>query len=333
MILHRHINEIDPQQWQQLVDKSEMSCFFQTPECYDFYRSLTFLEPFLTGVSEDGELKGIVCGYIVSDGGLFKRYFSRRAIIPGGVLLSPKISVNALHALFAETVSLLRNKAIYIEVRNYNDFSTYRDTIELSGFRYQPHFDIHVPVRDLQSTFQNLSESKRRQINSSRKAGVTWSETTELEDVKAFYKLLRHLYKSKVKTPLFPLEFFEKLVQFPFGKLLVVRCDNRIIGGMACVALQKRIFYEWFVCGEDRAGGRIYPSVVATWAGLEYAAQNGIPTFDFMGAGKPGAAYGVRDFKRKFGGELVEYGRFLYICKPFLYKLGRGMITLLKTFA
>jgi lipid II:glycine glycyltransferase (peptidoglycan interpeptide bridge formation enzyme) len=49
-----------------------------------------------------------------------------------------------------------------------------------------------------------------------------------------------------------------------------------------------------------------------------------------MGAGKPDEGYGVRDFKAKFGGELVEHGRYLYLCKPMMYKLGKKIIEQLK---
>jgi hypothetical protein len=55
---------------------------------------------------------------------------------------------------------------------------------------------------------------------------------------------------------------------------------------------------------------------------IQYAIQHQLPVFDTMGAGKPGVPYGVRDFKLRFGGDLVEHGRFLHINKPTLYRLG-----------
>ena len=42
-----------------------------------------------------------------------------------------------------------------------------------------------------------------------------------------------------------------------------------------------------------------------------------------MGAGSPDENYGVRDFKARFGGELVEYGRFKKILNPILYEAGK----------
>jgi lipid II:glycine glycyltransferase (peptidoglycan interpeptide bridge formation enzyme) len=45
------------------------------------------------------------------------------------------------------------------------------------------------------------------------------------------------------------------------------------------------------------------------WEILRWGAENGYKVYDFGGAGKPEERSGVRDFKAKFGGQLVSYGR------------------------
>jgi lipid II:glycine glycyltransferase (peptidoglycan interpeptide bridge formation enzyme) len=96
------------------------------------------------------------------------------------------------------------------------------------------------------------------------------------------------------------------------------------------MVLPGKVLYEWFACGVDGVYPHIYPSTYATYLGIKYAAENGCKIFDMMGAGKPDEAYGVRDFKAKFGGEMVEHGRYLCIRKPLLYKLGKLGVKLLK---
>ena len=96
------------------------------------------------------------------------------------------------------------------------------------------------------------------------------------------------------------------------------------------MCLPGKAVYEWFVCGADDLYEHIFPSSYATYLGIRYAAENGFPLFDMMGAGKPDEAYGVRDFKARFGGEQVEHGRFLCICHPLLYALGKLGVQLLK---
>lgn len=304
--------EINRFQWKLLADNALSANFFQTPECYDFYETLSFLKPFVFGVSENSQLKGVICGYLIADGGKIKRFFSRRAIIHGGALLSNDISETALQELLTTLKTELSSQSIYIEIRNYSDFSCRRQLMEENKFHYVQHFDCWVDTTDITTTFAHFSKSKQRQIVAAQKAGFEWSATTDIDEITDYYRLLQNLYRTKVKRPLFPLEFFLKLSQHANGKLLVVKKSGKVVGGMACAVYPEKKMYEWFVCGD----------ILATYAGMAYAAEKNIPYFDFMGAGKPDEDYGVRKFKSKFGGKLVEYGRFLYICNNFLYRLG-----------
>lgn len=322
--------DIDNKKWNDLIQHSSRSSFFQSPECYDFLTSLSFLEPFVFGVSEDLVLKGVVSGYIIADGGKVKQYFSRRAIIIGGILQSDDISEQALLALLKLMKGELTGKAIYIEIRNFSDYSSSKHVFEKSGFLYQPHLNFHISTVDLESSLKQLNTTKRRDVKKSKTEGATIEELEFPEDIQEFYNILDQLYRIKVKTSLFPYEFFEKLSRLPHGKVFGIRYNNHIIGGSACVGLEGKAVYEWFVCGEDGKYKNIFPSTLATWADIEYSAINGYDYLDMMGAGKPNEGYGVRDFKSKFGGQLVEHGRFLYVSNPFLYNLGKKVIEILK---
>ena len=97
-----------------------------------------------------------------------------------------------------------------------------------------------------------------------------------------------------------------------------------------CVEQESKCLYEWFVCGRDGEWKSIFPSSLATYAGIKYAAEHNCPRFDMMGAGTPDEAYGVRDFKARFGGKEVEHGRFLCIIKPLLYGIGVWGVRILK---
>ena len=319
MIKAHSFNEIDASEWQQLVARSPTASFFQTKECYDFYQKLVFLEGFLFGISENGKLTGLCCGYIVAEGGRIKQFFSRRAIIPGGLLLDENISETALSALLETVKNALSKKAIYVEIRNYNDYSFVRQTIESAGFAYKPHLNIQVPTVDVSSAFKKISESKRRQLKQNEKAGVVCEESKSLDDLKAFYTLLNQLYTKKINKPLFPFVFFEELQKQPFAHFFIVKKEKQVLGGIVCIELLSKVLYEWFICGNDKKAQGIYPSLAATWQAIKYASENGFDYFDFMGAGKPDKGYGVRDFKSRFGGDEVEYGRFLYLCKPQLF--------------
>lgn len=328
--LHTHISEIEHEAWENLLDNSPYASFFQSPQCYEFYASLSFMQPFVFAVSEDDVLKGLVCGYIIADGGMIKRYFSRRAIIPGGLLLAEDISDDALTLLLNHTKKELKHKAIYIEIRNYKDYSILKSVFESVGFAYQPHLNFHVATPNTEECLKQLSSTKRRDIKLSLKEGAELIELDNINDIREYYQILKDLYRTKIKIPLFPLSFFERLVSNDEGRVFGIKHNGKIIGGSTCILFDKRVVYEWFVCGLDGQLKNIYPSTLATWAAIEYAASNGYKYFDMMGAGKPNEGYGVREFKSKFGGELVEHGRLLHITKPFMYTIGKKVIEYLK---
>lgn len=177
-----------------------------------------------------------------------------------------------------------------------------------------------------------MSESRRRQIKKAIKNGVEIVEASSIKEVKAFYDILFDLYRNKIKTPLFAWTFFKDFYIQSYGKYFLVKYQDTIIGGIMCPILQGKAIYEWFVCGLDDVYKNQYPSVMATYAAIEYANKHNIPLFDFMGAGKPREAYGVREFKARFGGELVEHGRFLCVRKPLLYWIGKMGVKLLKKY-
>ncbi len=307
------VTDIPAEEWKRLIEASEVATYFQTPECCGFYEELSFLEPFKYGVLDaEGRLLAVICGYVAAEGGWLKRWFSRRAIVSGGVMCADECGDEALEYLLSQTRKALSRKVIYVEVRNYNDYAERVDAFARAGFRYVPHLNIHVDVDGEEAMLARVAAPKQRQIRAAEGRGVEAMVTREAADVEAFYALLAEVYRTKARVPLFPQEFFEKLVGRPEARLVVTREQGRVTGGMMIVELAGRTAYEWFVCGD----------VMATWGGLRLASELGVERFDFMGAGRPDVPYGVREFKRHFGGRLVEHGRFLSVCRPVLYKLG-----------
>ena len=321
---------IDKNKWESLLNESPTASWFQSYSCYQFYKKLDFLKTFAIAVENKDELLALVCGYIVADGGLIKRFMSRRAIIPGGMLIGANCDKNAIEMLLKYLTESVSKDAIYTEFRNYFDYSEHRNSFERCDYTYLPHLNFQISTPSVERCLKELSTTKRRDVKQSLKQGAEISETKNRNEVDEFYILLFDLYKTKIRTPLFPKDFFQKIVEFPDAHLFVIKYDNKIIGGSLCVGLEKEILYEWFVCGLDGKYKNIYPSTLATWAAVEYSALHNFRYFDMMGAGKPGEGYGVREFKSKFGGELVEHGRFLYISNTMLFKTGEFAIKMLR---
>lgn len=284
-------------------------------------------------------LKGVIVGYITRERNPLKQYFTRRAIIYGGPLLANDISDEALSALLTSLTKLPslqgggggRLTPIYIESRNFHDYSKWKSIFEANGFMYQSHLNYHVDTTTIDLAQGNIGKHRWKYIRLSMRDGAKIVENPSIEQVQAFYTILQDLYQTKVKTPLWSWEFFEKLYHVEHAKYILVELDGQIVGGTACVCLPGKAVYEWYACGLDNCRDDIRPLSVAIWGEMQYAAENDYPLFDFMGAGSPDQPYGVRDFKAEFGGELVEHGRYLHVRKPLLYKIGKWGVKILKS--
>ena len=318
--------DIDPQQWQSLIDRSPYATWFQTKEAYKFYASLPEeMTPFAVGVKENGHLVGVIVGYTTQEKNPIKQLLTCRSIIIGGPLLDERISNDALTALLLAVKRVAKN-SIYVETRNFHDYSRWKEVFQNSGFVYQPHYDIHVHC----NAQHQMTERRLRELRKAIKNGATVAEAQSEQQIRDWYQILHRLYREKVRTPLFSEEFFLQFYRNGVGKYLLVKHEGKVIGGMMCPVLDSKAIYEWYVCGLDEEYKDLSPSVVATHAAIEYAKENGLSLFDFMGAGEPEIPYGVRDFKMEFGGELKEFGRFLYVRKPLLYWIGKIGVKWLK---
>ena len=323
-------NQIDPQQWSELVQSSPTATWFQTKEAYEFYASNPQeMRPFSVGVEENGRLVGVIVGYTTQEKNPIKQLLTCRSIILGGPLLDQHISTDALSALLL-AVKQLTKKAIYVETRNFNDYSAWKSVFESCGFIYNQHLNFHVDTTSLDQVQARIGKHRWRYIRLSMRDGAQIVENPTIEQVRAFYTILQDLYRTKVRTPLWSWEFFEQLYHTEHARYILVELDGQIVGGTACVCLPGKAVYEWYACGLDNCRDDIRPLSVAIWGEMQYAAENGYPLFDFMGAGSPDQPYGVRDFKAEFGGELVEHGRFLCIRKPLLYLIGKMGVKWLK---
>ena len=227
------------------------------------------------------------------------------------------------------TINSKFRDCVYIEIRNLGNLNYFDRNIIFSDYNWYDWQNIIIDTKDSEYTWNKINESKKRQIKSSLEKGAEIKEAENESQVLEFYQLLKKLYRTKIHKPLpdwnFFKAFFHETRELEFGRYLLIKYNEKIIAGMLCPVSPVKEAYEWYIAGLDKEfrGTGIYPSVLATWAGIDFAVKNNIPRFNFMGAGQTGKQYGVRDFKMQFGGELVNSGRYVKVNKPFLYNLGK----------
>ena len=312
-------SQIASSAWSDFVLSHPDGTVFQSPEMFEFFSAVPKFSPSVIAVKDEtGRLAGIMLAVTIRELRGPSAFFSSRTVIYGGPIISPDAEnqEEILDLLLKGLIKTVKKHAIFIQFRNFYSPDNHLKTFESHGFHLRERLNLLVDTSDRETLIRNMSASRWRQI---RRGGEVARIIlpTDISQVRTFYDILYKLYRYKVKKPLPPWEFFEQFYHFSqrgkLGMILLVEYKDRIVGGILSPITPGKTIYEWYVCGLDQEYKEVHPSVLATWAALEYAVNHQIPQFDFMGVGIPGREYGVREFKLRFGGQMVNYGRFARI--------------------
>jgi hypothetical protein len=266
-------------------------------------------------------------------------YFSSRTVVYGGPLIRPEehnVEL-VLDLMLMQLIRETKNRSVFIQFRNFKDMKGRVDTFEKYRFIYRDRLNYLVDTSSPSIVKERIGSEKMRQVRKGIKKGAKIVPPKSEEEVRELYLILEELYRYKVKKPLPEWSFFQQFYSMAkegkLGIIQLVKYDGKVIGGIVCPISEDKTIYEWYVCGLDQEYKDLYPSVMATWSAINHALKNGISTFDFMGVGIPGRSYGVRKFKSRFGGEMVNYGRFARVNNRLVYfisEMGYNLLALMK---
>ena len=333
LIIIKNKNDYSFEKIDNFISNQSNSNFFFSINTFLFYDSLDYFQPYYILVEDNkNEIRGLLFFYVTEENGIFgiKNFFSRRCIIEGSPLIT-KNNNDTLELILNCLDKFLSKKVIYSEFRNFTDQKKYVDIYLKKKWIFKNHYNLILNIDDFINKKVKISSTQKNQINRSIKNGAVIKEANSIEEVTDFYKILDNLYLNVVKKPLPNLNFFLKLFNLKEFRFFLIEYQNKIIGGVLS-PIHNNTIYEWYVCGLDRKYKNIYPSSLATYAPIEYAINNNIKYYDFMGAGRPGDNYGVRDFKLKFGGKLYDFGRFEKVHKPIIFEISKLGLNILNRF-
>ena len=307
--------EVEIEKWQELLSNSSQSSPFQTPRYFNFFNEIDSFTASVHAVEQNGNYQALCVVTLQKEKGI-KSFFSRRAIVYGGPLIKDN-DYSSLVALLSSIYEYYKKKAIYIEIRNYFDYSMFLNSFISKKWIYEQYlnFKLELNVNCKDDILFFFKYNRRREIKISLTEGAEYGLCEKEEDVVGIYRILKDLYNQKVKLPLPTLNYFLELYRRSLIKVFYVKHNNLIIGGSFCPFMQNKAIYTYYYCGLREYHKKIFPTHLAVLAAMEFAIDNSIPMIDFMGAGKPGIDYGVRKYKSEFGGELVDYGRFIKVLK------------------
>lgn len=323
---HVIVDSLDETVWREFVDHNPYGNIFHTPEMFQVFTQAIGHRPLLqAAINTNGEILALLLPVQISLKNGLLRPLTTRAIIYGSALCTPDIrGTQALASILDAYIATVKHQALFTEMRNLSDLSHLQGVFEEKGFMYEDHLDYLIDLNlTPEHVFQNIGARTRKHIRQGlRRDNVHIELLTERSKLGLWYELVSKSYKA-TRVPLADRSLFEAAYDIlqPRGMIQywLARIDSTYIAASAEL-LYKDVIYGWY-SGIDRNYAYDLPGEMLMWYILEWGVQNGYKTYDFGGAGKPNEKYGVRDFKAKFGGKLVCYGRNIHIHSSLLLRL------------
>lgn len=321
------VKHLDHDVWKEFVENNPQGNIFHTPEMYDVFSRTKGHFPSLWAAVEGERVLALMLPVDVTLYSWLRR-FTSRSIIYGGVLCDPSLEgYEALSHLLAQYKKETRNRNLFTEVRNISDTSEFQSTFQNNTFIYEEHLNYLINLsRTPQEIFQGFHKRMRKQISRGlRKDLLTIETVREKNQLEVCYDLLERTYQ-RANVPLAHRSLFESAFDVLYSKEMVKFFNAYVDGIPVSTSVElfyKDVIYGWYG-GMDRTYTTYTPNELLMWHILGWGAENNYRVYDFGGAGKPDEDYGVRDFKAKFGGDLVNFGRNVWISHPNIFHISKA---------
>lgn len=327
MIVVRDIEKIDRDKWLSFVKEHSKGNVFQSLEMYDVYFHTPNYFPMALAAEDEGIIKGVLLAVIMTNGPKLTKSLTARSIIIGGpVVLDDDVDVLSL--LLSEYKHYLPRYVVYSEIRPVYDMVNCSSVLEKYGFIRVGHYNVLVPLKKpTEELYKRVKKERKRHIAQAERAGLIFSEVTGQDCIDSIVRLIEETYKRKHVPLSDPLLFYNTVrYMSQYVHLFAIYNDTKMIAGQVSLCFNGLV-YAWYT-GSDVNSLNLRPNDMLMWRFIQWANDNGYDLFDFGGGGEPGVPYGVRDYKMTFGAELFDYGRYLCLHKPLIYKLGKFILEL-----
>jgi serine/alanine adding enzyme len=311
----------DTKQWSDFVHNHEHGSIFQTPEIAEVYKRTKNYEPLSLAAidTKNDEILAVLQAVVIKEISGFLSTFSARSIIQGGPLfIEYENGIEALKVLMEHYDKIAQKKALYTQIRTMWDTSNISDFLNGIGYEYEERLNFLIDLdRPEEEIWRDIHKSRRKGINRAANKGVVIEEMRDRKLMHIFYGIVEETYKN-ARVPLADISLtesaFDILVPKNLATFYLAKYENMYVSART-VLNYKGLIYDWYA-GASSAYLSLYINEALVWHILKEGANNGYHIFNFGGAGNPNEEYGVREFKRRFGGKMVSFGRYEKIYSP-----------------
>lgn len=322
------VESVSDDEWDDFVGGNPRSNIFHTREYFECFRSASRYVTHSFFLREDGGVTACLIALQAKILGSALERLASRSVVFGGILCSSEVDQRYIGRHIGKLVRAyddsLGGRALYSEVRNISDATPLILPFVENKHRFVPHLNYLVDLtRGEEEIWGGVSQAIRRGIRSTLKKGVGIVELSDESGIEPFYKLVSNTY-AKVHIPCFEPEIFRNAWRTlsASGRLRIIFAEHegRSIAARAALIYRGRVF-DWFA-GSSPEGDVLKANPLLAWDMIKWGCDHGLEVFDFGGAGDPNRPYSVRDFKSRFQGRLVNFGRFVKVYAPVRYALG-----------
>lgn len=321
------VNSLPEEKWRKFVDEHPAGNIFHTPEMFNVYEKAKYHQSELWAAVKDGKPIALLLPVTISLWGGILKYFTSRAIVFGSVLYdSGDDCTQALIQLLDAYKKEMGWKVLFTELRNLSDLIEIQPILISCNFVYEQHLNYLIDLdRDPKDIFAAIGDRTRKNIRHGLNKGqINIEEVTDRNKIGVCYNLIKQTY-SNARVPLADSTLFEAAFDLLYPKGMVkffLASVGEIPVATSVELFFKDVIYGWY-SGLNREYRSYVPNELLMWHILQLGSRLGYRTYDFGGAGKPNEKYGVREFKAKFGGRLVCFGRNVWVKFPLLFELSK----------
>jgi hypothetical protein len=305
-------NLSDAPGWDEFIGQHPKATIFHTKEMVRVLAATKHYEPMaIAACLPNGRVVAVLVAVrVCTIPGMLSRFAARSILFAEPICTDDEAGVAGLSELIRHHDRRMQSRTLFCEVRPIGPPGAERAALARCGYLWYDYLNYLTDVTTPQDVlWRRITKCCRRDIRRSRERGVVLKEENTMAGIQNLYDLVEVSYaRSKVPVPDKSL-FDATLAHLPsdWYRVVIAYYDGQPVASSIDLVYRGTV-YGWYG-GTARLAG-ISANACITWDSIEWAAANGQRTYDFGGAGHPSVPYAPRDFKSKFGGELVHHGRY-----------------------
>lgn len=310
----------------KFVYDNSYGTIFQTSHFLEIFKDVPNCEPFsMAAIDKNGNIISSLVGVEYTEKeGIIKKVSTHSTIRGGPIFIPSEIGLESAINLVKKYNERKNSNSIYTHIYPFfkNDL---KPILSPNGYNFEPFLNYLMEIDSNEDKMWSALPRKRRYaIRKAIENNLQIKEVGSHKDLVTFYELLMNVSKRN-KILIKPFKLFENIYNLltPYGlaNIYIAIYNDIPIAGILTLNY-KNVIYDWYACS-NLDYTYLSPNEYLIWHVLSFGSKNNYTLFDFGGGGKPNEPYGVREFKKRFGGIEVNYGYYELIQKTFHYKLAK----------